>query len=207
MTIPATPLTGPYLAIDVQYVGDTGFAAGILFSSPSSSTPLQTLLYTHDSCAPYVAGQFYKRELPPILGLLALCATPPATILVDGFVDLGDGRAGMGRHLYEHLGTTTPIVGVAKNPFRRGGRGDDAQDEILSIGLPVFRGISSRPLYVTSAGVDAEAAEALVLGLHGKNRQPTMLKLADAEARRAARMAEEAISCESVQALPEGITA
>lgn len=91
------------------------------------------------SAAPYQPGRFYLRELPHILSLLAKLPSPPLTTLVDGYVYLDEaGRKGLGGHLFEALDESTPIIGVAKNPFA----GSDHAHSIC-------RGASRRPLFVT----------------------------------------------------------
>lgn len=185
---------GPILAIDVQYkdteTTSTGYAAGVLFDGWESSAPTHTYTYVHANAEPYVAGSFFKRELPPILALIAAAPVAPRTIVVDGFVDLvseAGAKPGLGRRLFEHLGGGVVVIGVAKNPFRSKGEAT-GKEEPATPGLnthpgEVFRGNSGRALYVTSAGVSQEVAMALVKGMHGANRQPTMLKLVDREAR------------------------
>jgi len=204
---------GPILAIDVQYVdtpeGTTGYASGVLFDTFASATATAVYTVICPDIAPYEPGSFFKRELPPVLAVISACPTPPAVVIVDGFVDVKPGKPGLGRHLFERRGGI--VIGVAKNPFRDGRREkdgeerardgergrsaseerisqptqDDDQNELQS--GAILRGSSSRALYVTSAGIDQRLAERLVAGMHGRNRIPTMLKLVDAEARRAAK--------------------
>ncbi|WOO85346.1 Endonuclease V [Vanrija pseudolonga] len=188
---------GPILAIDVQYkdteTTSTGYAAGVLFDRWDAAAPTHTYTYVHANAEPYVAGSFFKRELPPILALIAAAPVPPRTIVVDGFVDLvseAGVKPGLGRRLFEHLGGEVVVIGVAKNPFRTK-REDAGKDEPTTPGLnthpgEVFRGASGRALYVTAAGVSQDTAMALVKAMHGDNRQPTMLKLVDRESRDAA---------------------
>jgi deoxyribonuclease V len=181
------------------------------FTSPSASS---VYTITCPDIAPYVAGSFFKRELPPVRAVIAACPAPPKVIVVDGFVDLAPGKPGLGRHLFEELGAQTAVIGVAKNPFRDGRREAKEKetppksDNASSDGNPatpapeaderadsdttlppgaILRGTSSRALYVTAAGIDQHVAERLIKDMHGKNRIPTMLKLVDAEARRAAK--------------------
>lgn len=178
--------TGPILAIDVQYVDDTGYAAAVLFDTWTASTPLHVFTHVEHNVAEYQPGQFYKRELPPVLALLAASPTPPAVVVIDGFVNLdAAGRPGLGQHLFDALGGKVPIVGVAKNPFRLHGE-EGEPDEQGGPGA-ITRGSSVRPLYVTSAGMSQTTAEELVIGMHGQHRLPTMLKLVDQEARKASK--------------------
>jgi deoxyribonuclease V len=121
--------------------------------------------------APYLPGEFYRRELPHIVAALERVPGPITAVIVDGYAWLGGGRAGLGARLHRTRGEREPIIGVAKTPFR----GGDA--------VPVLRGRSRRPLYVTAAGMDAHAAAAAVQSMHGAHRIPTALKRVDRLAR------------------------
>ena len=99
----------------------------------------------------------------------------PDAYIIDGYVWLGPEKPGLGAHLFERLGSGVPVVGAAKTPFR----GD-------TLSVPVLRGQSQRPLHVTAAGMDTADAAALVSGMHGEHRVPTLLRLADRLARDAA---------------------
>ena len=64
------------------------------------------------------------------------------------------------------------MIGVAKTPFRT-----------ATHAIPVLRGSSARPLYVTAAGMPrAEAAE-LVRHMAGRHRLPDALRRVDTLAR------------------------
>ena len=45
--------------------------------------------------------------------------------------------------------------------------------------VPVLRGKSTRPLFVTSAGIDVQKSAELVAQMHGAHRLPTLLKAVD----------------------------
>jgi deoxyribonuclease V len=125
----------------------------------------------HHGCAglaPYHPGEFYRRELPCIAPLVkaALAARPISTVIVDGFVDLAEGRPGLGRHLHETFGRAFEVVGVAKSPFAG------------SSGSPVCRGTSTRPLWVTATG-DSQIAAENVRTMAGEYRMPTILRVVD----------------------------
>jgi deoxyribonuclease V len=99
---------------------------------------------------------------------------PPATILIDGYVWLdGDRRPGLGAILHKALAERIPVVGVAKTTF-----GDAA-----SWCIPVRRGASRRPLFVSAVGISAEEAAKAVRAMHGEHRIPTLLQLVDRAAR------------------------
>ena len=123
----------------------------------------------------YEPGSFYKRELPILLALLQQLERRPPTIIVDGYVWLdGDHRPGLGAILYQELAEQSAIIGVAKTSF-----GD------ASWCIPVLRGESRRPLFVSAVGMDAEEAAKGVQAMHGRHRIPTVLQLVDREARAA----------------------
>jgi deoxyribonuclease V len=123
--------------------------------------------------APYASGQFFRRELGYLLTTLRDAVdVAPSLIVVDGYTWLGVGKPGLGAHLYEHLERKIPVVGVAKRSFR---------DNTLAI--PVLRGTSKQPLFVTAAGIDAAAMAAEVSRMAGAHRIPVLLKRVDRLAR------------------------
>lgn len=97
----------------------------------------------------------------------------PDILLIDGYCDLSaDGEPGLGARLFEQLPYSPIIVGVAKNRFKDTRHAEE-----------VYRGDSSRPLFVTSIGIAKEEAAEKVAAMHGKYRMPTMLKAVDSLAR------------------------
>jgi len=155
--------------LDVAYHGLEANAAAVLFHSWDDSVGKREIVTSVVSAADYLPGQFYRRELPCLLALLALIEEPLETLIVDGYVWLGkDTRPGLGAHLYEALGRKTAVIGVAKSRFA----GADGA-------VPVLRGGSNRPLQVTAAGLDVRVAARYVETMHGKHRIPTLLKRAD----------------------------
>ena len=161
---------GSLVAVDVNYdehlkVARTGCAT---FDSWQADVAAGS--FTHDSAlsAPYVAGAFYRRELPAIEAALRclMRGVRLRTVIVDAHVWLDAGRKGLGAHLFECLDGRVEVVGVAKNPFRGSGA------------IPVLRGTSRRPLWVSSTGDPTVAAEA-VARMAGEHRIPNLLKHAD----------------------------
>lgn len=159
------------IALDVHYEGDGACAAGVLFESWDSPEAREERVCEIAAVAPYEPGDFYLRELPCLLEVLdGVDLDAIEAIIIDGYVWLdADDRAGLGAHLYEALDELVPVVGVAKNPFR------DAE----SFAIPVLRGESERPLWVTAAGVDATTAAAHLPEMHGPYRFPTLLREVD----------------------------
>ncbi len=162
---------GRILAVDVYYwPSGTASAAGVLFDGWESPEPLNTLVREVDDVARYQPGRFYLRELPCILRLLkAVDVGELQALIVDGYVMLGrNEKPGLGMYLFEALGKSVPIIGVAKNEFPKTPKE-----------CRVVRGNSKRPLFVTSVGVSHEFAKEAVRCMHGQYRIPTLLKWVD----------------------------
>jgi deoxyribonuclease V len=156
--------------LDVAYAPDGVGAACLLFREWTDSEEAGHVLACSDTAAPYEPGLFYRRELPHLLAVLGRVRLPLQSIAIDGYAWLGPARPGLGVHLYEALGRSVPIVGVAKTRFR---------SSSSDIAVRVFRGESRRPLLVTSAGVDASIAAEWVRSMHGRSRIPTLLRRVD----------------------------
>ena len=157
--------------VDVDYRDTIAVAAGVWLRGWAAFEPEVEVVTTLEEVAPYQPGEFYRRELPCVLAVLE--RGPAAdVVVVDGYVWLGSGRAGLGAHLYQALGERTVVVGVAKSQFV------GATDAV-----PVYRGNSRSPLYVTAAGVSVEEAAGWVARMHGPFRIPAMLKRVDQLAR------------------------
>ncbi len=155
--------------VDVHYEESGARAAYLAFDTWSAPEPSDTAVTEIDEVAEYQPGEFYRRELPCLLTLLGEADDELDSIVVDGYVWLSDdGRPGLGAHLWDELSREVAVVGVAKNPFRGSGFAER-----------VLRGDSSRPLYVTAAGMDAERAAEHVRSMHGEYRVPTLLRRVD----------------------------
>lgn len=162
------------LAVDVDYRNSEALTVGICFDDWRDKAATHLYRSVIPKVEDYEPGSFYRRELPCILRLLSEHHLSPDTIVIDGFVYLGDeSRPGLGMRLYNALNREVPVIGVAKNPFK----GTTPDTELL-------RGNSSKPLYITAAGMDITTAKACILSMHGKHRMPTLLKEADRECRR-----------------------
>ncbi|MCU0655959.1 MAG: endonuclease V [Polyangiaceae bacterium] len=160
------------LCLDVDYRDRGAVAAGVLFEGWSSVVASRELIAPLPEVNPYVPGSFYLRELPCLLAVLALLephlSSALEALLIDGYVWLdGAGRKGLGAHLFEHLQGRLPVIGVAKTSFAG------------SAALPLVRGHSKRPLWITSAGLDPEVAARHVATMHGPHRIPLMLQRVD----------------------------
>jgi deoxyinosine 3'endonuclease (endonuclease V) len=160
------------LALDVVYTGDAqGYAVALAFTEWEAAMPAATYTATVSPIAAYEPGAFYKRELPCLLAVLAqIDIGQVSCVVVDGYVTLGtEQRPGLGQHLYQTLGGRMPVVGVAKTRFAG----------VAPQVVPVLRGQSQNPLYITSVGLPVGEAARLVASMHGEYRFPTLLKLLD----------------------------
>jgi deoxyribonuclease V len=159
------------VAVDVHYLDDAGArAAAVATRDRTFSTVAWTQIAMVSDVAPYEPGEFYRRELPPLRAVIP-ASGELALIVVDGYVDLDpDGHPGLGAHVHAEFGV--PVIGVAKTAFRT-----------ATHAAQVLRGQSSRPLYVTAAGMTVADAAALVAEMAGQFRVPDALKLVDRLAR------------------------
>lgn len=170
--------------VDVAYSDDVAFAGCVAFRSWTDAQASEQIVQECGAASAYVPGQFYLRELPPILTILSALAAPPELVVIDGYVWLGADQQGLGARLHGALGERIVVVGVAKTEWRASLRsGEPASRRAVS----VRRGGSAKPLYVTAAGITAEEAAAYVATMHGAHRIPTLLKLVDRLVREAAK--------------------
>jgi deoxyribonuclease V len=157
------------LAVDVDYQESTAVVAGVLFENWQDEKSKSIFKSFINNIEDYIPGQFYKRELPCIIRLLKEHKLEPNIIVVDGHVYLDENlKPGLGKYLFEALKGKVAIIGVAKKAFFTSSKG-----------FEVFRGGSQKPLYVTSEGIGLKEAKVAISSMHGKHRNPTLLKLAD----------------------------
>jgi deoxyribonuclease V len=170
-----TSLTsGMHIAVDVQYVElavVTAVVGFIEWSDPTSA--LECVLRAEVTPEPYEPGAFYKRELPFLLEAVAQVEQrhPVESVVIDGHVWLREGQPGLGARLHEALGARKVVIGVAKAAFAEGSA------------VPVLRGDSSRPLFISAVGMNTHRAVGLIRSMHGLHRVPTLLKHVDLLAR------------------------
>jgi deoxyribonuclease V len=92
-------------------------------------------------------------------------------LVIDGYTDLDSGgRPGLGAHAHAEFGV--PVIGVAKSAL-----------PTATHAVPVLRGTSVRPLFVTAAGMPRDQAADLVRHMAGQHRLPDALRRADTLAR------------------------
>ena len=167
------PLEEMFAATDVHYWPEGGAQAALLaFETLDDDVEAWSRTLQIDEVAEYEPGSFYKRELPCLLPLLRPLVEDGLDVLfVDGYVDLGPDKPGLGRHLAEALAFEGTVIGVAKTRFATA----PVQE--------VLRGQSTAPLFVTAAGPESEQAAEWVRKMHGPHRLPTLLKSTDRLAR------------------------
>lgn len=171
MTGSAADPEGLFIAVDVHYLDDgIARAAAVAAEMRTFSRIAWTRAAVVPAGAPYVPGELYLRELPPLRAVIP-AGGGVSLIVVDGYVDLDpSGRPGLGAHVHAEFGV--PVIGVAKTAFRG-----------ASHAAAVLRGGSSRPLYVTATGMTVVDAGAVVREMAGRFRLPDAVKLADRLAR------------------------
>jgi len=160
-----------FVAADVHYLAGGGArAAAVLAADAAFSRLAGHRIAVVPEVAPYQPGQFWLRELPPLCAVLD-GLTEMMLLVIDGYADLDPGgRPGLGARAREQFGV--PVIGVAKSPFRG-----------ATHAVPVLRGTSARPLYVTAAGMARADAADLVRHMAGQHRLPDALCRADTLAR------------------------
>ena len=161
---------------DTYYTDDYANTAVIGIENWESEVPDFELTHITTQINDYESGAFYKRELPCLLETIKKIELNPNTdiLVIDGYVVLSDdSKLGLGGHLFKELKGQFPVIGVAKNDFI----------SLKKLKQEVYRGVSKKPLYVTSLDFDLQEASNCILQMHGNNRLPTILKLVDQKSR------------------------
>lgn len=171
---PSTNRAGIAL-VDVHYDGDgtkpgeSARAACVFVHDWADSAPAHEWTSVVTDVLPYRPGHFFERELPCVTQVLAGAPGRLTTIVVDGYVVLDKaGAPGLGAHVFEYFGARIPVVGIAKHSYRSS-----------DFAVPVVRGQSKRPLFVTALGMQVEDAARNVQHMHGANRIPTLCARVD----------------------------
>ena len=161
-----------FVAADVRYLPAGGArAAAVVAADVTFSDVLADRTADVPQVRPYRPGRFYLRERPPLPAVLRGLGEM-RLLVVDGCADLDPaGRPGLGAHAHAEFGV--PVIGVAKTAFRT-----------ATHAVPVLRGEgSTRPLYVTAAGMPRHDAADMVRHLAGRHRLPDAPRRAGALAR------------------------
>jgi deoxyribonuclease V len=162
--------------VDVDYREGCTIAACILFESWTDAHGTKEIVVRTGAAAPYRSGEFFRRELPAILAVLERVTVPLDAVVIDGYVWLGGASPGLGAYLHEALSKRVAVVGVAKTAWSGQVTGAGIEERRA---IPLRRGRSDKPLYVTTAGMDLLLAAALVAQMHGSHRIPTLIKAVD----------------------------
>ncbi len=156
---------------DVYYWDDKAKSVTVAFDNWETENIVETHEVQLENIEPYMAGEFYKRELPCILKVLE--CTPKEDIdliIIDGYVILDDDEKwGLGAYLYHELDEAIPVIGVAKKNFISNRK----------YVREVIRGKSKNPLYISSIGIEIDEAAQLIENMKGAYRIPDLLKLVD----------------------------
>lgn len=165
------------IAVDVYYEENKAKSVGVVFQSWEDSNPLEIITSYTENPQEYETGFFYKRELPCIQELLKFTDINQIhTIVVDGYVYLNnEKKPGLGHYVYTHFSGTIPVIGVAKSAFH------DNETFVKKI----YRGNSSKPLYISSVGLELEVAAEHIQSMYGEYRFPHLLKLLDKQTKEA----------------------
>ncbi len=165
------PVRGLCVAVDVHYLSSgAARAAAVVAADAAFAQVLAERTATVPEVGPYRPGEFYRRELPPLRAVLHGIGGL-GLLVVDGYADLDPaGRPGLGAHV--HTEFAVPVIGVAKSAFRTAAHA-----------IPVLRGASARPVFVTAAGMPRADAAGVVRLMAGRFRVPDALRRADQLAR------------------------
>jgi deoxyribonuclease V len=159
------------VAVDVHYLGTGGVRAAAVLAADATFACVQAERAAVVTWVPsYRPGEFYLRELPPLRAVLD-DLSGLGLLVVDGYADLDPGgRPGLGAHAHAEFGI--PVIGVAKTAFHA-----------ATHAVPVLRGTSASPLFVTAAGMPRDEAADLVRHMAGQHRLPDAIRRADTLAR------------------------
>jgi deoxyribonuclease V len=158
---------GTFAAADVYYPPSGGAQAAVVFAADETfSAIVSSATAVMNTAVPYQPGEFYRRELPALHAVLD-DITNIDLLIIDGYVDLDPtGLPGLGAYAHKEFGT--PVIGVAKSRFLT-----------ATHAIPVLRGLSHRPLFITAAGMPLPDAVQLVREMKGPHRIPDALRLVD----------------------------
>ncbi|WP_366292094.1 endonuclease V [Paenibacillus sp. AN1007] len=159
------------IAVDVYYEENRAKSVGVIFQNWEDAEPLDIITSYTGNPHEYEPGSFYKRELPCIRELMKNTDINEIhTIVVDGYVYLNnEKRPGLGHFVYREFSERIPVIGVAKNAFHNN----------EAVVKEVYRGKSTKPLYITSIGMELETAAQHIQRMYGEYQFPHLLKLLD----------------------------
>lgn len=164
----------PIAFVDVHYDSTPARAACALAHAWSDAAPFSEWICDIVDVAPYQPGRFFERELPCIARVLAEAPELPArelpaVLVIDGYVVLDQhGAPGLGSHVFDYYAGKLAVIGIAKTSYQGS-----------AFALPVLRGDSHKPLFVTARGLPASEAAEHVKRMHGAHRVPTLCTRVD----------------------------
>lgn len=155
--------------LDVAYRERSAATACVAFERWTDDRPHAVSTFSMQGIADYVPGRFFERELPCLIDALDRVDRKFEVVVIDGFVHLKPPRIkGLGYHLAESMGYPVAVIGVAKNPLT-----------IADRFIPLRRGHSRKPLFVSSINMPVQQAAELIAGMSGEYRIPTLIRIAD----------------------------
>ena len=161
------------VAIDVLYSNGMSHVAALAFNDWNSEEVKSRYSLSVECYSEYIAGQFYLREMRPILAILEQLTDEVEILVIDGYCYLdASERKGLGAHLYGAIDEKCPIIGVAKNPYQGSPHA-----------VHLLRGESKKPLFITAVGISQQKASEYIAQMAGSFRIPTLLKEVDAMSR------------------------
>ena len=105
--------------LDVHYAEGRATAACIRFRHWADEKSVDVVTASMDTVAAYESGEFYKRELAPLLRVLERSGQSAQTLVIDGYVWLdAQGSPGLEALLYAATGGQSRVIGIAKNPLK-----------------------------------------------------------------------------------------
>jgi deoxyribonuclease V len=159
--------------LDVDYGQARAAAACLAFERWADRSPHEVFRVVMPIPAAYRAGRFFERELPCLRAVLEQAGQAFEKIVIDGYVHLKtEAGLGLGAHLRQSLAYPSVVIGVAKTPLT-----------IAHRFVPLCRGRSRKPLFISAIGCPAEQAAQFIFRMHGPHRIPTLLKWVDHYAR------------------------
>ncbi len=161
--------------VDVAYGGSGARAACAVIDAWESDSPLFTRTAGLSAVLPYAPGRFHLRELPCLLAVLDALPGPRTTVVIDAYVVLPGWRPGLGVRLHDALGGRVAVVGIAKTAF--------AGALSCPFIVPVTRGASGNPVFVTAVGIAPDVAARHVRAMAGRHRIPDIVRIVDRLAR------------------------
>jgi deoxyribonuclease V len=155
--------------LDVHYFQDKAQAAAIVFQDWKSPLSISEYTATIINPAKYEPGRFFLRELHPLLTVIDHIIETIDCFVIDGYCYLSSNlNPGLGAYLKESLLNNETIVGVAKKRYRE-----------TKHAVELIRGKSTRPLFITSIGIECALAAQNVASMAGEYRIPSLLKAVD----------------------------